>query len=141
MKNVTFSGNTLTRLFKPSVIALLILGLVSTAPAHAIGENPKDAPAAVKYLGNVDGKPLFQLAVNNPKGEQISLTLRDENGYLIYSDVIKGKAYSRNLRFDELDTERVKMTLILRTKKDTQTQTFEITKNLRTVEDVAVVSL
>jgi len=138
MKNATLSGNTLTRL---SVIALVILSLAITAPAHATGGDPKEAPAAVKYLGSVDGKPTFQLAVNNPQGEAVSLTLRDEEGYLIFSDMIKDKAYTRKLQFDGLDADKMKLTLILRTKKDTQTQTFEITKSTRTVEDVAVVSL
>ena len=138
MKNATLSGNTLTRL---SVIALLIVGLVSASPAQANGETPKEAPAVVKYLGNVDGKPTFQLAVNNPTGQEVSLSLRDENGYLIYSDTIKDKEYARKLQFDELGGEKLKLTLVLRTKKDVQTKTFEITKNTRTVEDVAVVSL
>ena len=141
MKNATFSGNILTRLIKPSFFALLFLGLVSTSPAQATGDNPKEAPAAVKYLGSVDGKPTFQIAVNNPQGETVSLALRDEEGYLIFSDMIKDKAYTRKLQFDGLDADKMKLTLILRTKKDTKTQTFEITKSTRTVEDVAVVSL
>lgn len=138
MKNATFSGNILTRL---SVIALLFLGLATAAPAYANGETPKEAPAAVKYLGSVDGKPMFQIAVNNPSGEAVSLSLRDENGYLIYSDTIKDKEYARKLQFDELGADKMKLTLVLRTKKDVTTKTFEITKNTRTVEDVAVVSL
>jgi hypothetical protein len=89
----------------------------------------------------VDGKPTFQIAVNNPGGEAVSLSLRDENGYLIYSDTIKDKEYARKLQFDELGADKLKLTLVLRTKKDVTTKTFEITKNTRTVEDVAVVSL
>ena len=141
MKNATFSGNILTRLIKPSVFVLLIAALVSTSPAQATGETPKDVPATVKYLGSTNGKPLFQLVVNNPKGEEVNLSLRDENGYLIYADTIHDKEYSRKLQFDDLGSDKMKVTLVLRNKKDIQTQTFEITKNTRTVEDVAVVSL
>lgn len=141
MKNATFSGNTLTRVLKASVSALLILVLAGTTPVHAANDKGKDEPAAVKYLGSVNGKPTFQIAVNNPLGEELSLSLRDEEGYLIYSDVVKDKTYSRNLQFDELDANRLKVTLTVRGKKDTKTQTFEITKSTRMVEDVAVVSL
>ncbi len=141
MKNAIFSSNTLLRVIKPAFFSLLILSLASTMPANATGDNPKATPVEVKYLGTEDGKPTFQIAVNNPQGEEVVLSLRDENGYVLYTDTIKDKVYSRKLKFDELDADKLKLTLTLRTKKDVQTQTFQITKNTRTVEDVAVVSL
>jgi hypothetical protein len=142
MKNANLSGNALNRLFKPAVLSLLALCLLSTAPAQANGgDNPKNFPAEVKYVGTSNGQPLFQIAINNPQSEEVFLTLRDENGALIYSDTFKEKTYSRKLRFDNLDADKLKVNLSLRTKKDVQTQSFEITRSLRTIEDVAVVSL
>jgi hypothetical protein len=140
MKNVTFSGNALTRLIKPAAATLLFISLLGQAQATPI-DKFKDAAVEVKYLGSVQGKPTFQIAFNNPLGEEVSLSLRDENGYLIYSDVVKGKTYSRKLQFNDLDTDRLKVVLTLRTKKESQSQTFEITKSTRVIEDVAVVSL
>ncbi|HUQ96424.1 MAG TPA: hypothetical protein VM010_02080 [Chitinophagaceae bacterium] len=140
MKNVHFSGIALTRLFKPFMVALLVVGLTNAASAQAT-DKQKETPVEVKYVGSETGKPLFQIAFNNPQGEEVAVTLRDENGFTIYSDVTKDKSYARKLQFNELDNDKMKLTLILRSKKDTQSQTFEITKNIRTVEDVAVVSL
>jgi hypothetical protein len=140
MKNATFSVNTLVRFCKPAVLALFFAGLLNTAPAQA-ADKPKEAPVEVKYLGTSNGKPMFQIQFSNPQAEEISITLRDEYGYAIYTDVSKEKVYSRKLQFDDLGTDRLKLTVLLRTKKDVQTKTFEITKNIRTIEDVAVVSL
>jgi hypothetical protein len=140
MKNATFSVNTLVRFCKPAVLALFFAGLLNTTPAQAT-DKPKAAPVEVKYLGSNNGKPLFQIQFSNPQADEVSITLRDEYGYTLYTDVSKEKAYSRKLQFDDLGTDRLKLTVLLRTKKDVQTQTFEITKNIRTIEDVAVVSL
>jgi hypothetical protein len=140
MKNVTFSGNALTRLIKPAAATLLFMSLLGQVQANPI-DKTKNAPVEVKYLGSVQGKPLFQIAFNNPLGEEVTLSLRDENGVLIYSDVVKDKSYSRKLQFNDLDTDKLRVTLTLRTKKESQSQTFEITKSTRVVEDVAVVSL
>jgi hypothetical protein len=140
MKNATFSGNALTHLFKSSLLALLFVSVL-TASAQAADTKPKEIPVEVKYLGSVAGKPLFQIVVNNPQNEEAFLTLRDENGNTIYSDVVKEKSYSRKLQFNELEADKLVVTLTLRTKKDTQSKTFAITKSTRVVEDVAVVNL
>jgi hypothetical protein len=141
MKNVTFSGNILTRFIKPSLLTLLFVSLFSAAPALASEITPKEAPAEIKYLGTVQGKPLFQVAFSNPTGQEVQLTLRDENGIVIYSDASKDKTYFRKLQFNEMEADKLKLTLTLRTKKESQTQSFEITKSTRTIEDVAVVAL
>lgn len=138
MKKATYAS-ILARLMKPAAAALLLL-VLTTAPAHA-ADKPKDSPVAVRYLGSPEGKPLFQITVNNPQGDEVALTVRDEEGYILYTDVVKDTTYIRTLKFDGMDTDRLKLTLSLRTKKDSQTQTFEIIKSTRTVEDIAVVSL
>lgn len=141
MKNAIFSGNALTRFIKPSVLALLFAGIVNTSFAQADDTKPADVPVEVKYLGSTQGSPLFQIAFNNPQGDEVNVTLRDGDGYTIYSDVTKEKTYIRKIRFDELDFETMKLVLTLRTKKELQTKIFEVTRNMRTVEDIAVVSL
>ena len=131
----------LARTIKPTVAALFLLAVLHTAPAHAADIKPKEAPAEVLYLGTVAGKPVFQILFTNTTGEKVSISLRDEAGNVIFSDVSSEKNYTRKLQFDELDTEKIKLKLTLRTKKETQTQAFEITKNTRVIEDVAVVTL
>jgi hypothetical protein len=140
MKNAIFSGNTITRHIRPSVLALLFAGVVNTSFAQA-ADKPAEAPAEVKYLGSAQGSPLFHIAFNNPLGEEVSVTLRDPDGYTIYADVTKEKTYIRKIRFAEFDFDKVRLTLTLRTKKNVQTQSFEVTRSTRTVEDIAVVSL
>lgn len=138
MKNAIVG--TLTRLVKPFVVTLLVFSLITSVSAQPI-DKIKETPFEVKYLGSIAGKPMFQISFSNPQGDDVQVTLRDENGYTIFTDVSKEKTYSKKLQFNDLDTDKLKLTLTLRTKKDSQTQAFEITKSTRTVEDVAVVAL
>ena len=140
MKNAIFSGNALVRLIKPSVFALFFAGSLNTASAQTT-DKIKEVPVEVKYLGAVEGNPQFQIAFSNPQGEEVLVSLRDEDGYSIYSDVSKEKSYLRKIQFNDMNSEKAKLVLTLRTKRDTQTQVFEITRSTRIVQDIAVVSL
>lgn len=141
MKNVIFSGNAVATRIKAVAAVLLFTSVLTASSVQAAEGTPKDAPVEIKYLGSTAGQPLFQINFNNPQSEEVVLTLRDEAGNLIFSDVVRTASYSKNLRFSDLDESKVKMKLTLRTKKDVQTKTFEISKSTRVVEDVAVVTL
>lgn len=140
MKNAIYASNAVARLAKPVAAALLFMTLLSAPAAQAAGGTPKDAPVEVTYIGSVEGKPLIRISVDNPQGETAILTLRDEDGNLIYSDTIRDKNYARTLQFDEL-SNNLKVRLTLRSKGETQTKIFAITTSTRTVSDVAVVNL
>ncbi len=141
MKKVLISRNTLVRFIKPSALTLLLAGTLSASSVQAADAKPKEVPVEVKYIGSMQGSPLFQIAFNNPEGNDISITLRDQEGYIIYTDVTNDKAYARKIRFDDLDFATMKLTLTLRSKKELQTKTFEVTRSSRVVEDFTVVSL
>lgn len=141
MKNAISKSNPLAHLLKATAAALLFIGVLSAAPAQAADTKPKDIPVEVKYLGTVNGKPLFQIAYSNATGEEVALTLRDENGNVIYMDNSKEKTYSRRLQFNDIETANMKLKLTLRIKKESQTQSYEITKSTRVIEDIAIVTL
>jgi hypothetical protein len=120
-------------------VAFVALSLLTVLPsaAHA-GVNPKNPPAEIKYVGSLDERPVFQIRLDNPGGEDLYLTLNDENGNLIYSDIVKGEKYTKNILLENLDGIDLKVNLILRNKKSYQTQTFQINSNAKVVEDVQV---
>lgn len=121
--------------------ALLFAAVLSVSSVQAAEGTPKEAPVEIKYLGTTAGQPLFQINFSNPQAEEVVLTLRDDAGNLIFSDVVRGASYSKKLQFSELGDDKLKVKLTLRTKKDYQTQNFEISRSTRVIEDVAVVTL
>lgn len=123
-----------------NVLALVILVFTVTfsATQAQAAEGKKEAPVEIKYLGTFDGKPLFQINLTNEDSREMYLTLSDEHGNMIYSDIVKDKTYARKIQFDGAELNDLKLTLTLRSKKDFQTQSFQINKSTRTVENIAV---
>ncbi len=116
--------------------ATLLFVLFSTTAVHAT-DKVKNPPADIKYIGSVDSKPIFQIDIANEDAQEVSLTLKDQDGTVIYADVIKDKSYTRKIQLENVDSN-LKLTLSLRSKKGVQTQQFQINKNVRVVEDVVV---
>lgn len=96
--------------------------------------------AQVKYIGSFDEKSFFQVQVQNEGGEKFSLTIKDENGTPIYNDVFNDKKFDKKFQFAKLN-ENAKLTFIIRTIKDQQTQTFEVNASVRVIEDVVITKL
>jgi hypothetical protein len=125
---------------KPVFFVLFFAGILQAAPVQA-ADKPKETPVEIKYLGSKEGTLLFQIHFANPNAEEVNLMLRDENGNVIYTEVVRDKVYSRKIRFEEMESSNMKLTLTLRTRKEVQSKTFEIKRSTRVIEDVAVVTL
>lgn len=107
-------------------------------PVTLLAEETKPVlPVDITYVGNIDYSPVFQISFDNQEGSEVNLILRDEDGNIIFSEVVKDKKYARKIQLQGLDRD-VKLTLTLRSKKSTQSQVFQINKNTRIVEDVVV---
>lgn len=119
-------------------LAILVFTLTFSATQAQASDIKKEAPVEIKYLGSFEGKPLFQINLTNEDSREVYLTLSDDHGNMIYSDIVKDKTYSRKIQFDGAELSDLKLTLTLRSKKDYQTQSFQINKSTRTVEDIAV---
>lgn len=131
-------SNTVRRIVASLTLASAVLFLAPTT-VHAT-DDVKNPPAEIKYLGSVDSKPIFQINFANQSADEVNLTLKDQYGTVIYADFVKEKNYSRKIQLDGVDNN-LKLVLTLRSKKGTQTQQFEINKNVRIIEDVQIARL
>ena len=132
---ITWSNARKTVLF-----AALFLFITLSKEVQA-ADSLKKPPVEVRYIGAIDHNPVFQIEVDNQNGEEMYLTIRDEYGTHIYSEVIKEKKYSRKIHLVSEEADDKKLTLSLRTKKSNQTQVFQIYKTTRTIEEIAVSKL
>ena len=118
---------TLTALF-----ALLFV------PSTVLAADTKPVPPVeITYVGSIDFKPVFQIDFDNQDAAEVNLLLRDEDGTIIYSELVKDKKYSRKIQLENID-RNARITLVLRSKKGTQSQVFEINKSTKVVENVVV---
>lgn len=117
---------------------LLVSGNVK---ANDEGGKFKNPSVEIKYLGSVDFKPIFKVEFNNEEAGDFYLSLKDDSGNTFYSELVKEKKYSKKFQFDNMDVDGMSFTLVLRSKKGTSAQVFEINKNVRQVEDIVIAKI
>ncbi len=138
--NKSNRSHAITNMLKPAAFAALFLFVFTTSDVHAANKIPAP-PVEIKYLGSLNYKPVFEINFDNQDGEDVYLTLKDEDGNVIYSDIVKDKKYSRKIQLDNSELYNMKLTLNLRSKKINESQNFSVNSNTRIVENVEVVKL
>lgn len=118
--------------------SLVLIGLATTASARTTDTTP--APA-VKYIGSLDGQPVFKVELNNATAKVQYLTIKDDQGVVLYAEKIKGKQFSKSFKFENSDRDNVKLTFIVESDKNVQSQEFSVNTNTRVYNDVVVTTL
>jgi hypothetical protein len=92
-------------------------------------------------MGTVDYMPVVKVEFDNADGGEYYLSLKDDNGHVFYSEVVKATKYSKSFQFDNTDLSGMRVTLSLKSKKENRTQVYEINKSVRQVEDVVIAKI
>ncbi|MDB5202331.1 MAG: hypothetical protein JWQ27_1740 [Ferruginibacter sp.] len=118
--------------------ATFLTVLMSAGQVNAIGQNPVSAPVAVKYLGTIDAQPVFLLNVDNTAAEELTITFKNKEGEVLYSQKVTDKKFSKRFQFAAADTEEINLKLLVYSNNTKQTQVYEINKTTRVVDDVVI---
>ncbi|ULQ50695.1 hypothetical protein [Flavihumibacter fluvii] len=128
-----------------SVAAVAAVMVLSTGTANANNEKTgverSVIPVEVKYIGSQNEQPVLEVSLDNAAGEEFKVTLRDENGELLYSGSFTNKKIVKRFQFDNGSDNPMRILLTVSTKKLSQTETFEISKNRQVIEDVVIEKL
>lgn len=124
-------------------IAFALSFSLASAESFASDTNKKsDNTVELKYIGNENNQPLFQLNLNNKEADEFIVTLKDLSGHVIYSEEVKGIQVSRKYR---LNTDEIEVSSGIRfevTSKNTNTKTvYAVNTTSRVVEDVVISKL
>ncbi|MEO6221554.1 MAG: hypothetical protein ABIO81_14060, partial [Ginsengibacter sp.] len=125
-----------TKMITMGLITLFTMGLTYPTMATGTTENPVE----LKFLGTTENHPVFLLSLNNKGGEQYSVTIRDANNHMLFTEKAMQADFSRRYKLDIEESEfrapgfqlRVEVTS-LSTKK---TQVYKISTVSHTIEDV-----
>jgi hypothetical protein len=120
-------------------IALIaLLSIATITKANDENKQDKSGPKIeLKYLGKKDNQSLFQLQMNIQKGDEYIIRFRDNQGYVLYSTVVKSDVNQKYaIDTDEIDGT---VTVEIRSVKTNKTETFTIKRN-QTVLDETVVA-
>ena len=116
------------------------LALMLTCNVYAVAQpfgDPIVKAASVKHISTTDDKIVFQLSLDNEAGERFTVSIRDMAGHTLFQDTYSEKKFDKKFVFDK--SENIgKLTFVLRSLKDNQSQVFEINTVSRIVENVDV---
>jgi len=129
---------------KMITIALLALCTIGTSTT-ALAEKTPNEPIEMKYMGKTENQPVFQLNLNNPTSSEYFISIKDENGNVLYSEKVKGENVTRNYRFDinefDLSSPDFGITVEVTTAKTHKTEVFHVKSTAHVVENYEVAKL
>jgi hypothetical protein len=123
----------------PAAIACILMATAVPYTAHAEGiKEVAKTPVEVKYLGMNEAQPIFQVDINNLKGEDLYVVLKDEDGGTLYRESFNSKSFSKKFQINLPDVSAMKVTMSVFSKDGKNKQEFEINNEMKVVEDVVV---
>ncbi len=138
------TSNTLSNRARKTALRLALASTLlgcNFLPAGAQQYARPGEPVQIKYIGAVDSQPLFQMDLDNESGETYFLSIKGEDGTLLYTEKLKERKISRKFRWNNTDTENTKLTFTLTGERSKSTQAFEVNTRQREVQDVVITKL
>ena len=134
MKKQSFST-----LVKRSVLSLGLSTILLAGAASA--QSSANPDPAVKYIGSIDGQPMFKVQLNNQTGAIYHLTIKDDEGTVLYAEKFSDKQFSKSFKFDNAERSNVKLTFVLEGNKTVQSKEFKVNSSTQVLDNVVVTTL
>lgn len=126
-----------------TVALFLVLTVAFAAPAMA-NEEKKENPSTsieLKHIGNRENQPIFQLTLVSAVEDEFTITLRDKDGTVLYSDRVKGTNITRKFLLSTEDLGDNILSVEVKAKKNVKSEIYTINRKQNVVEETLVTKL
>lgn len=120
-----------------ALFTLITLTVGISTVALANDEGKKNHITELKYIGNVDNQPVFQLNTSAEEDE-IVVTFLDEAGNVLFSDKFKGANISKKFMLKSEEFGDAVLNVTVRSVKNNTTEVYAINRNHSYVEETVV---
>lgn len=125
--------------YKTLAIALFAaLSVASTSNVMANEEVKPKSGIDLKFIGNIEDQPVFQLNVNNTEEDEYIVTFRDEQNNVLYSGKLKGINITKNFQLSTEDGAENAMSVEVRSRKSNKSEVYKINKTRSFTEEIVV---
>jgi len=124
-----------------AVLALVLVLNAGVAKANNKKKIDEKKSIELRYVGSVNQMPVLEVAYDNEAGEDLNITLRDTEGNVLYTGNFSDKKIVKRFQFDNSSNDDIKIKLTVSSKKNTQTETFQIKRSSQVVEAVTIAKL
>lgn len=119
-------------------IALIAFTFAFSNTALANEEDPTKHVTELKFIGNKDNQPVFQLNLNNTIEDEYIVTFRDEYGNVLYSEKFKGASISKKFLFKSEDFGDTSLSVMVKAKRGNTTDVYSINRSHSYIEQTVV---
>jgi hypothetical protein len=119
-------------------IALIAFTFAFSNATLANEEGPTKNVTELKFIGNKENQPVFQLNLNNTTEDEYTVTFRDEYGNILYTEKFKGASFSKKFMLKAEDFGDASLNVIVRSKNANTTEVYSINRSHSYVEETVV---
>jgi hypothetical protein len=119
-------------------IALIALTLGFATVTLANDEGKNKHTTELKFIGNLENQPVFQLDLINAEEDDITVTFRDEAGNILYVNTFKGTIISKKFMLKSEEFGDTALSVSVKSKKNNSTEVYTINRNHTYVEETVV---
>jgi hypothetical protein len=127
-----------TRNYGFIAIALIAFTFAFTNTTLANEEGPSKHVTELKFIGNQDNQPVFELNLNSATEDEYTVTFRDEFGNVLYNERIKGTSISKKYLLKSEDFGDADLKVIVKSKNNNSTDVYSINRSHTYVEETTV---
>jgi hypothetical protein len=126
-----------------SIVALLVALTLSTTTSFAKtnGETPVSSASTIelKFIGNHENQPVFELKLANKEADEFFIVIRDEYGSLLYSAKVKGTNITRKFMLND-EIGDTNLFVEVKSKNSNKTESYKIGKTYSYTEEPVITS-
>jgi hypothetical protein len=122
-------------------IAIALFAALSVASTSNVMANEEVKPKSgidLKFIGNIEDQPVFQLNVNNTEEDEYIVIFRDEQNNVLYSGKLKGINITKNFQLSNEDGADNTMSVEVKSKKTSKSEVYKINKTRSFTEEIVV---
>jgi hypothetical protein len=119
--------------------ALFIVFTGAFAPAASATDSIRVTPGVqLKFIGEANDKVVFEMNLVSAEAEVFTISIRDENGNLLYKEQVSGTNITRKFKMESDELEQGSLQVEVKTKNESKAQVFAINKNTRYVQETVI---
>ena len=126
------------RNYRKMAIVALAFTLAFSTPTLANDGDKENPTTELKFIGNMENQPVFELNLNNNEDEY-TVIFRDEYGNVLYSDKFKGATgLTKKFMLKSEDFGDAALNVVVKSKKNNSTEVYSINRSHSYVEETLV---
>lgn len=119
-------------------IALIALTFAFSNTAMANEEGPKKHVTELKFIGNKENQPVFELNLTSTVEDEYTVTFRDEYGNVLYTEKFKGAGITKKFMLKTEDFGDAALNVVVKSKINGTTEVYSINRSHTYVEETVV---